>query len=194
MYVAAIDFGTLDVATLALPLSIGGLFGAALYLSGLADPDKIIGTLRLKDFHAMRTIAVFVLVGMAGTWVLGLTGQANLDVKPLTLLTVLAGGALLGLGFGMTGYCPGTGLACAAAGRFDALITVVGMFGGALVYLLIYPYVVPAMEGVADYGKARMPETFGVDAQWLVLGIVGVGTLLLWITKPRKKAADELAA
>lgn len=103
--------------TTLLGLAIGGLFGAGLYLAGLAEPDKIIGTLRLKDFHAMRTIAVFVLVGMAGTWVLRVNGLGHLSIKPAVLLSVLLGGGLLGIGFGMTGYCPGTGLACAAAGR-----------------------------------------------------------------------------
>ena len=58
---------------------VGVLFGAGLLLAGLADPDKIIGTLRLKDFHAMRTIAVFVLVGMLGTWILDIVGSSALS-------------------------------------------------------------------------------------------------------------------
>lgn len=170
-----------------LGLGIGGMFGAALYLAGLAEPDKIIGTLRLKDFHAMRTIAVFVLVSMAGTWIMQLNGLGHLSIKPATLLTVLVGGALLGVGFGMTGYCPGTGLACAVAGRFDALVTAVGMLAGAIVFLLVYPHVVPAMEGVADYGKATLPEITGTDAIWWVVPIVAGGTLILWISSFAKK-------
>ena len=74
---------------------IGLLFGAGLLLGGLADPDKIIGTLRLKDFHAMRVIAVFVLVGMLGTWILNMAGVANYDVKAAAVVGVLIGGALL---------------------------------------------------------------------------------------------------
>ena len=111
-----------------ISLIIGALFGTALILAGLADPDKIIGTLRLKDFHALRTIAVFVLVGMLGTWILQLAGLAHLSIKPAAIAAVLIGGGLLGVGFGLTGYCPGTGLACVMAGRIDALITVLGMF------------------------------------------------------------------
>ena len=57
-----------------LGLAVGAAFGAALVLSGLADPDRIVGTLRLRDLHALRVIAVFVLVGMAGTWILSLGG------------------------------------------------------------------------------------------------------------------------
>ncbi len=173
-----------------LPLAIGGLFGASLYLAGLADPDKIVGTLRFKDFHALRTIAVFILVGIAGTWVLGLTGQANMSLKPNTLVTVLLGGALLGIGFGLTGYCPGTGLACAAAGRFDALVTVLGMFAGAGAYIYVYPHVVPKLEKLADYGKQTLPQITGTRPLWWVAPIVIGGVLILWATKPRDRSKD----
>ncbi len=165
---------------------IGILFGASLFVAGLADPDKIIGTLRLKDFHAMRTIAVFVLVGMLGTWILQLAGHAHLSIKPATMVTILLGGALLGIGFGMTGYCPGTGLVCAAAGRIDALITVAGMFAGALVYILIYPSIVLPLEKIANYGKVTLPELTKTSAAVWVLPIVAAGTVVLLLTARKK--------
>ena len=161
---------------------IGGLFGAALFMGGLAEPDKIIGTLRLKDFHAMRTIAVFVLVGMLGTWFLDLAGVANFSVKPAAIFAVLIGGALLGIGFGLTGYCPGTGLACAAAGRIDALITVLGMFFCAIVFILIYPAIVQPLDAIANHGKVTLPEVTGIPKAIWVWGMVGVGTLVLVLT------------
>lgn len=139
-------------------LLIGSLFGASLILSGFADPDKIIGTLRLKDFHVMKTIIVFILVSMLGTWILGFADLANFSVKPAALLAVLAGGAILGVGFGLTGYCPGTGLACAASGRLDALVSVVGMLAGALVFILIYPALIGPLDALLNYGKVTLPE------------------------------------
>lgn len=167
-------------------LIVGGLFGAGLVLAGLADPDKIIGTLRLKDFHALRTIAVFVLVGMLGTWILSLGGWAHFSVKPAVLIPNALGGLLLGVGFGLTGYCPGTGLACAAAGRFDALITVLGMFLGAGVFILLQPYVVPGLETYLNYGKTTLPEITNSLPGWWVVPIVVVGALVLYLTRPRK--------
>ena len=164
---------------------IGALFGAALFLAGLAEPDKIIGTLRLKDLHALKTIAVFVLVGMLGTWILELAAVANFSVKPAAMLSVLIGGALLGIGFGLTGYCPGTGLACAASGRIDALVTVLGMFVGAFVFILIYPVVVVPIESIANFGKPMLPEITGIPRTVWVLGIVGAGTAALVLTARR---------
>ena len=160
---------------------VGSFFGAFLFLGGLANPDKIVGTLRLKDFHAMRTIAVFVLVGMVGTWVLGLLGWANFSVKPAAIPSVLLGGALLGIGFGLTGYCPGTGLACAVSGQLDALVAVAGMLAGALTFILIYPGIAGPLDQVANYGKVTLPDVTGIpNTVWVfVLGIGGAVALIL---------------
>jgi len=45
-------------------LIMGLIIGACPVLSGLTNPDIIIGLLRLRNFHVIRTIAVFLLVGM----------------------------------------------------------------------------------------------------------------------------------
>lgn len=167
---------------------VGVLFGAALLLGGLADPDKIIGTLRLKDFHALRTIAVFVLVGMLGTWMLDIFAIAHFSVKPAAIVSVLIGGALLGIGFGLTGYCPGTGLACAAAGRIDALVTVLGMFLGALVFIWIYPNIVQPIEAIANFKKVMLPEITGIPRALWVIFLVGAGASSLALTSGKKQS------
>ncbi len=174
-----------------LPLVIGFFFGGGLVLGGLADPDKIVGTLRLKDFHAMRTIGVFVLVGMLGTWILQMAGVAHFSVKPAALLGVSVGGALLGTGFGMTGYCPGTGLACAVSGRIDALITVLGMFAGALAFILGYDELVVPIDKTANLGKITLPDwTHTSPALWVLPIVIG-GGLLLYLTRPRTPKQPE---
>lgn len=172
-----------------IALGLGSAFGAALVCAGLADPDKIVGMLRLKDFHALRTIAVFVLVGMLGTWVLQELGMAHLSVKPAALLGVSLGGALLGAGFGMTGYCPGTGLAGVMSGRVDALFTVLGMFAGALAFILGYDRLVKPIDAYANWGKVTIPEATGIPATTWVLPIVAAGFLALYLTRPRKPQA-----
>ena len=168
-----------------LGLCIGLFFGAFLILAGLADPDKIVGTLRLKDFHVMRVIAVFLLVGILGTWILELAGVAHLSIKPAAMVGVLLGGALLGIGFGITGYCPGTGLACAAAGRLDALVSVAGMLAGALLFVLLYPAVGGPISKLANLGKVTIPEVTHIPKTAWVLVLVAVGTVTLILTRRR---------
>ena len=174
-----------QVNTDILGFFVGGLFGAALLLSGLALPDKIIGTLRLKDFHAFRVIGVFLIVGILGVWFLDMAGIAHHSIKPANLLSNLIGGALLGIGFGLTGYCPGTGLAAAATGRLDALVTVIGMLFGALAFILLYPVIMPRIEPLYSYGKVTLPDVTVVPHAVWVWGLVIAGTFILWLTRPR---------
>ncbi len=172
-----------------LGLLVGAAFGAALYLAALADPDRIVGTLRLRDFHAMRVIAVFVLAGMAGTFLLSLLGLAHLSLKPAAMVSVFLGGCLVGAGLGLTGYCPGTGLACAAAGRTDALFGVLGMLAGGLVFIVIHPAVAAPLDKVANLGKVTLPDVTGVPAAVFVAVFCAAGAAALWLTRRAGRAA-----
>lgn len=182
-------------------LIMGVIFGASLVLTGLTNPDKIIGALRLKDFYAIRTVAVFLLVAMLGTWILDLFEVAHCDIKPAIILPVLIGGALIGIGLGLTGFGPGTALASAASGRIDALITVVGMIFGAHVYILVYPSIVMPLEKMLNFGNVTLPEVTGTSATMWVIPVFVVGSLTLLLTRnmqPRDKKqrgeADVLGA
>jgi len=172
-------------------LIMGVIFGASLVLTGLTNPDKIIGALRLKDFYAIRTVAVFLLVGMLGTWILDLFGTAHFDIKPAVILPVLIGGALLGTGLGLTGFGPATGLASAASGRIDAVITVIGMIFGAHVYILIYPSIVMPLERIFNFGSVTLPQITGASAAFWVVPIFAAGSLVLLITRSREPRDDE---
>ncbi|TKJ34453.1 MAG: hypothetical protein CEE38_18075 [Planctomycetes bacterium B3_Pla] len=164
-------------------LIMGAIFGASLVLAGLTDPDKIIAALRLKDLHAMRTVAVFVLVGMLGAWILGLAGAANLNIKPAAVVSLLIGGALFGIGLGLTGFGPGSALASAASGRIDALSTIIGMLCGAHLYVLIYRPIAVPLEKLLDYGQVTLPQmTGGPPISWII-PIVAAGSLTLLLTK-----------
>ncbi|MHC4495317.1 MAG: YeeE/YedE family protein [Planctomycetota bacterium] len=181
-------------------LIMGAIFGASLVLAGLTNPDKIIATLRLKDLHAMRTVAVFVLVGMLGAWLLGLAGAANLNIKPAAVVSLLIGGALFGIGLGLTGFGPGSALASAASGRIDALSTIIGMLCGAHLYVLIYRPIAVPLEKLIDYGQVTLPQmTGGPPISWII-PIVAAGSLTLLLTKGvrsgdvgSQQKAEELA-
>ena len=164
-------------------LILGAIFGASLVLTGLTDPDKIIGSLRLKDFHALRTVIVSVLVAVLGVWLLGLGGAAHPDIKPAAILTVLIGGAFVGIGIGLTGFSPTTGLACAASGRIDALVTVIGMFFGAHVYILLYPSVVPPLEKIFNFGQVTLPQVTSTSQIVWIVPVFAVGLVALVLTR-----------
>jgi len=165
-------------------LIMGSIFGASLVLAGLTDPDKIIGALRLKDSHAIRTLIVFVLVATVGTWLLRLRGAASLNVIPAAIGAAAIGGALFGAGLGLAGFGPGTALASAASGRIDALCTLAGMLCGAHVYVLIYPSVAVPLGKIADYGSVTLPRvTRSSHLSWII-GLLAAGFLALLVSRP----------
>lgn len=126
--------------TIVLAIILGIFFGFALQRVGATNPENIINMLRLKDLHLMK--AIFFAIGISSTllFVLMATGiieAGHLSVKA-SYTGVIVGGAILGLGFALAGYCPGTGLTALADGRKDALFFVGGGLLGALIYTLVF--------------------------------------------------------
>ncbi|MBM9514458.1 DUF6691 family protein [Desulfogranum marinum] len=123
-----------------LAIILGIFFGFALQRVGANNPQNIINMLRLKDLHLMK--AIFFAIGISSTLLfllmaVGIIDSGHLSVKS-SYFGVILGGALLGLGFAIAGYCPGTSLTALADGRKDALFFVGGGLVGALVYTLVY--------------------------------------------------------
>ena len=168
-----------------LAIAIGGAFGFVLDRIGATNPDYIIGMMRLTRLHLMKTILLGIGVSsllMFGGLMTGFIEPGHLSVKS-AYIGVFVGGVMLGLGFAISGYCPGTGLAAAATGRRDALLFVLGGLAGAAAYMLAYSgfkasgildaivggkTTLGAIKGTAYSALTSLPgETIG-----LVLGIV----------------------
>ena len=123
-----------------LAIIIGTLFGFVLHRVGASNPQRIIDMLRLKDFHLMKAILFGIAVASALLFVgmiLGLIDPSHLSVKT-SYWGVIVGGLILGLGWAIGGYCPGTGIAAVGDGRKDALFFILGGLIGALIYMLIF--------------------------------------------------------
>ncbi|MAU41535.1 MAG: hypothetical protein CMF31_07920 [Kordiimonas sp.] len=136
---------------------LGGAFGFALNRVGATNPEYIINMVRLKDLHLMKVIVFAVGLSSAMLFValaLGWVDVGNLSVKT-SYAGVMIGGAIMGVGFAIAGYCPGTGISAAATGRLDAGVFVIGGLLGAFVYMLSY-------ETVKDLGWLN--EIFGGKA------------------------------
>ena len=169
-------------------LIIGIIFGSCLVLAGLSDPDRIIGALRLKDTHIIRTVILFLLVALVGTWIVEKLGTVEIDNNTAAIITLLSGGLLVGAGLGLTGYSPSTSFAGAASGRVDAIIAILGMFFGAYIFIFIYPPVIQPLEKIFNYGKVTLPQIVNVSAGALVMPIFAAGSLfLLLLTHSIKK-------
>jgi len=118
---------------------VGGLiFGFGLAFSHMARPEVVLNFLQFEDFGLL-----FVMFG--GAAVSGLTfflAPRLLDRAPLTGdgferrlksfdRNVLIGGAIFGVGWGLSGICPGAAYASLGTGNVTILWALAGMFVGA---------------------------------------------------------------
>ncbi|MGB2692564.1 MAG: DUF6691 family protein [Thermodesulfobacteriota bacterium] len=123
-----------------LAIIIGTLFGFVIHRVGASNPQRIIDMLRLKDFHLMKAILFGIAVASALLFIgmtFGIIESSHLSVKT-SYWGVIVGGLILGFGWAIAGYCPGTGVAALGDGRKDALFFIFGGLVGALIYMLVF--------------------------------------------------------
>lgn len=125
---------------LVLVLIAGALFGAGLAISGMVDPARVIGFLDLSG--KWDPALAFVMAGAVatyglGTFVLRRFGGAERRLpttksEPIDRRLVI-GAAIFGVGWGLSGFCPGPALANLGALRVEALVFVPAMAIGMVV-------------------------------------------------------------
>jgi hypothetical protein len=103
----------------------------------------------------------------------------NLDmlwINPTFVWGQLLGGFLLGVGFIMSGLCPGTSVVSAASGRWDAVVTLLGIFVGTAGFAVAAD-VFPALErlyGAGSMDVSLIHELLGVHPLLFALGVIVV--------------------
>jgi uncharacterized membrane protein YedE/YeeE len=119
-------------------LVAGMLFGVGLVVSGMADPRNVLGFLDFTGHWNPRLIAV--MAGAVGVYasLLALLARAG-GGRGARLLPprndrvdrpLIVGAALFGLGWGLSGYCPGPAIASLGFGARSAFVFVAAMIVG----------------------------------------------------------------
>ena len=148
---------------------IGCVFGAILFLGGASSYRRIMGTLLLKDMWIIKLMMTAIGVGTLGIYLLDLGGLAKMSIKPAYIWGVLAGGAIFGIGWAVSGYCPGTCVVGASEGKKDAVFTVLGGLLGAFVFSLAFPYIEATLITPANFGKETLESLLGINVIWIAI-------------------------
>jgi uncharacterized protein len=115
-----------------LQLCLGALFGAALISSGAADFDAMARMFRFQEAHLFALAGMTTLVSLVGLALL-LRSRAGAGIRALPRAIhrgSVPGGIVFGIGWGLSGTCPGTALAQIGAGYGIALVTALGVVAG----------------------------------------------------------------
>ncbi|UGB04980.1 YeeE/YedE family protein [Leclercia sp. G3L] len=117
----------------------GLIFGVGLLISGMANPEKVLGFLDLSQ--AWDPSLAFVMLGAIAVGIVGFAlvkGRERAFCGVPILLpknnavdrALLVGAILFGLGWGLAGICPGPSLILLGAGVGKGLLFVLAMLAG----------------------------------------------------------------
>lgn len=157
-----------------LALFIGIAFGAILEQAGFSSSRRLVGLFYGYDFTVLRVFFTAGVVAMVGVMALDHFGLLDMNlvyINPTFLWSAIIGGLIMGLGFVIGGYCPGTSFCAAAIGKLDA----VALIAGAIVGVFLFAEGYPLFEGLykaAYLGSPRIYQTLGVSANLFALVMV----------------------
>lgn len=163
-----------DETSLVVAFFIGIGFGFFLERAGFGSARKLVSQFYLNDLAVFKVMFTAIVTAMLGVTYLGWTGWLDLSLVylvPTYLAPQVVGGLVLGVGFVVGGYCPGTSIAATATGRLDGALYVLGVFAGMLAFAEAYPL----LKGfyLSGVGVAQtLPQTFGLPYGVVVFAVV----------------------
>jgi uncharacterized membrane protein YedE/YeeE len=119
---------------------IGGvLFGFGLALGGMSKPEIVLSFLQLKDFGLVllmgaATVTTFFAINIVPKLIKKppMGEEYRPRVRVLSRNSIL-GAIIFGVGWGLSGLCPGAALSSLGVGNFPVVIGILSMFTGAYV-------------------------------------------------------------
>lgn len=129
--------------TLITAFMVGVLFAIGLGISGMTDPEKVIGFLNF--FGGWDPSLLFVMMGAIGVHVFAyrlvgrrqapfFSAEWHFSKKTQITKSLVVGAVLFGLGWGLAGYCPGPAVASVVTLEARPLIFVLSMVVGMFLY------------------------------------------------------------
>lgn len=174
---------------------VGIIFGFILESSGFSSSRKIIGLFYGYDFTVLKVFFTATITAMTGLLYFNYLEWIDLSMvyfPPTFVYASIVGGIIMGLGFIMGGYCPGTGACAVAIGKLDALFFVIGLYLGIFLFSEAFPLVEKLYLSRA-LGNIRVNEALGISsglfAFLFILAALAAFVLATWIQK-RVKPVD----
>ena len=157
-------------------------FGFFLERAGFGSARKLAAQFYLYDMSVFKVMFTAIVTALLGVTYLGWLGWLDLDLVylvPTHLGPQIVGGLVLGVGFVIGGYCPGTSVAALATGRIDAVVYALGIFAGTFAYAEVYP----AIKGFVNadaMGQVTLPEVSGLPWGLVVFAVVVIAVVGFW--------------
>lgn len=164
-------------------LLCGILFGYVLENAGFGSPVKLSAQFKLTDWAVFKVMFTAIVVAAVGLWVLKLVGVMRPDsiaVPQSAMVAAAVGGALVGAGFAVGGYCPGTSVAGFFSGRLDALVFIVGVVLGTAGFAVFYGAALKSLKAAGLIAEGdTFTDVYGVPEP-VVLAMLGLALIAVF--------------
>jgi hypothetical protein len=164
---------------------IGIGFGFALEQAGFSSSRKLAGVFYGYDAVVLKVFFTAAITGMLGLLYFSLFDWIDLNlvwVNPTYLWSAIVGGVIMGAGFIMAGFCPGTSVCAAAIGKIDGMVFV----GGIVVGIFLFGEAYPLLEKLylAKYlGPLKLSDVLGISQGMLAFGVIIAAVLMFWVAE-----------
>lgn len=172
-----------------LAMVIGVGFGFVLEASGFSSSRKLAGVFYGYDTVVLKVFFTAAITAMLGLLFFSLFGWVDLNmvfVNPTFLHSNIAGGVIMGAGFILGGFCPGTSVCAASIGKIDAMVFIGGLFIGILFFTEGYA-LWEEFYKAGFKGWPRINESLGLSQGMMALLIVLIALGMFWVGEKSEK-------
>lgn len=161
---------------LPMALLIGIGFGFFLERAGFGSARKLVAQFYLTDLAVFKVMFTAIVTAMVGVVFLNRIGFVDIEQLPIIgtyIVPEVTGGLLLGIGFVVGGYCPGTSVAAIATGKIDAMVYGGGIFFGMFVFAELSSVFDPFVNSTS-MGQLTIPQYFNLPVLGVVVAVIAM--------------------
>ena len=163
-----------DEVSLIVAFVLGLGFGFVFERGGFGSGRMLAAQFYFTDMRVFKVMFTAIVVTMIGLFYLSWIGFVDLSLVyfgDTYLVPQVVGGLILGVGFVIGGYCPGTSSVAIATGKIDAMVYAVGGLFGIFVFGESFDWIKDFFNST-PMGRITLPELFGLDYGIVLLAVI----------------------
>lgn len=160
--------------SLVVAVLIGIGFGFFLERAGFGNATKLAAQFYFKDMAVFKVMFTGIVTAMLGVFYLSSLGYMDFSLIYITdtyILPQMLGGFILGVGFVIGGYCPGTSAVACSTGKIDGMVYLAGVMFGIFIFGEMFP-LIEGLYNSTPMGRVTIPEFFNLPFGVVVFLVV----------------------
>ncbi len=171
---------------------IGIGFGFFLERGGFGNSKVMALQFYFRDMTVFKVMFTAIITGMTGLILMNSAGWLDLGsiyMNKTFLWPGIVGGLIMGIGFVVGGYCPGTSIVGLSTLKMDALFYIAGAGFGMFVFGEAVPYFEKFFKSglMADNGTITIYKAVGISSGLVAFIIIIIALLGFWGSEKAEK-------